>query len=135
MWDYIQEGSPKVNKRSSNGPLYETDSNRCFNLDQWLAAIRQWPERKSDLSQILAKLRWERSKIAADQNSQRIAPKSRKNNRSPNMTGELEILSSVRNCQRFSLCKTKNLRLHLGHKSPLVVKKKPSYFSPEGFPA
>jgi len=39
------------------------------------------------------------------------------------MTGELEILSSVRNCQRFSLCKTKNLRPHLGHKSPLVGKK------------
>jgi len=47
--DHIQEGSPKVNERSSNGPLYETDSNRCFNLDLWLAAIRQWSERKSDL--------------------------------------------------------------------------------------
>ena len=131
--DHIQEGSPKVNERSSNGPLYETDSNRCFNLDLWLAAIRQWSERKSDLSQILAKLRWERSKIAANLNSQRIAPKSRGNNRSPNMTGELEILSSVRNCQRFSLCKTKNLRPHLGHKSPLVGKKKAILFLAKGF--
>ena len=132
MKDHIQEGSPKVDEHSSNDPLDETGSNRCFNLDLWLAAIRQWPERKSDLSQILAKLRWERSKIAADQNSQRIAPKSRKNNRSPNMTGELEILSSVRNCQRFSLCKTKNLRPHLGHKSALVGKKKAILFLARG---
>ena len=43
-------------------PLDETGSNRCFNFDLWRAAIRQWSERKSDLSQILAKLRWERSK-------------------------------------------------------------------------
>ena len=77
--DHIQEGSPKVDEHSSSDPLDETGSNRCFNLDLWRAAIRQWFERKSELSQILAKLRWERSKIAANLNSQRIAPKSRKN--------------------------------------------------------
>ena len=77
--DHIQEGSPKVDEHSSNDPLDETGSNRCFNLDLWRAAIRQWSERKSELSQILAKLRWERSKIAANLKSQRIAPKSRKN--------------------------------------------------------
>ena len=75
---HIQEGPPKVDEHSSNDPLDETGSNRCFNLDIWRAAIRQWSERKSDLSQILAKLRWERSKIAANLNFQRIAPKSRK---------------------------------------------------------
>ncbi len=79
MKDHIQEGSPKVDEHSSNDPLDETGSNRCFNLDIWRAAIRQWSERKSDLSQILAKLRWERSKIAANLNFQRIASKSRKN--------------------------------------------------------
>ena len=138
--DHIQESSPKVDEHFSNDPLNETGSNRCFNLDLWRAAIRQWSERKSDLSQILAKLRWERSKIAANLNSQRIAPKSRKNHLSlrkiidpHNMTGELEILSSVRNCQRFSLCKTKNLRPHLGHKSPLVGKKKAILFLARGF--
>ena len=78
MKDPIQEGSPKVDEHSSNDPRDETGSNRCFNLDLWLAVIRQWSKRKSDLSQILVKLRWERSKIAANLNFQRIAPKSRK---------------------------------------------------------
>ena len=31
--DHIQKGSPKVDEHSSNGPLDETGSNRCFNLD------------------------------------------------------------------------------------------------------
>ncbi len=59
---HIQEGSPKVDEHSSNNSLDETSKNRCFSLDLWRTAIRQWSERKRDLSQILAKLRWERSK-------------------------------------------------------------------------
>ena len=77
MKDPIQEGSPKDYEPSSNDRRDETGSNRCFNFDLWRAVIRQWSERKSDLSQILVKLRWERSKIAANLNFQRIAPKSR----------------------------------------------------------
>ena len=68
--DPIQKGSSKSMRHSSNDPIDETGSNRCLNLNLWHAAIRQRSERKSDLSQILAILRWERPKKAANLNSQ-----------------------------------------------------------------
>ena len=39
---HIQEGSPKVDEHSSNDSLDETSKNRCFSLDLWRTAIRQW---------------------------------------------------------------------------------------------